>query len=102
MRYARTGIMAEGRRADTAVAPQRYAYTVAPWMIDGVLTFGRVIEGPGVIEHCIEGPEVRFWRRRGVTLDDLCGVHVLCASDGRVLAAYHDLACGAEGPPWSS
>ncbi len=65
-------------------------------LIKAALRFGRAIETPGLTEHVVEEPEVRFWRRHGVSLELARGVRVFCDEEGEVYLVFRAHDC--EGP----
>jgi hypothetical protein len=62
-------------------------------MIDMSILCGREVYVGQKILYVIGRNEIAAWRRQGVRIDHLDGIHVMCALDGVVLNAYrnHDL-----------
>ncbi len=93
MRSVHTKTGQRRKPAAGALSPCGCGHRLPAVLIKLALKFGRVIEAPGMIEHVVDEPELRFWRMRGIRLEVARGVRVFCGADGRVLFAYRAHDC---------
>lgn len=78
----------------TEHAQQRMnARRLPAYAVQAVMTYGRLARVRGAEVFAIGRKEVKRYRKQGIDLKELEGVHVVCGRDGAVLTAYrnHDL-----------
>lgn len=62
----------------------------SPSGIHSVLMYGRVAHARKAMIHVVGRKEVARYRRVGVDISDLEGVHVVCSTDGAIITVYRN------------
>ena len=58
--------------------------------INRVLTFGRVVHARGATLYVIGRKEIKRYMDRGIDLDDLHGMQVICSKNGTIMTLYRN------------
>lgn len=61
-------------------------------VVEQAMLYGRETLGSDTVMYVVGRAEVAAWRREGVRIDHLEGVHVVCAPSGAVITAYRNRA----------
>lgn len=64
--------------------------TISLAMVEAVMLYGREVRGHDTVIHVVGRRDARCWRMRGVRIDDLEGIHVVCSGDGVVITVYRN------------
>lgn len=64
--------------------------TISHAMVESVMLYGREVRGHDTVIHVVGRRDARCWRMRGVRLDHLEGIHVVCSGDGVVITVYRN------------
>ena len=59
-------------------------------LVEQAMIYGREVIGHDTVLYVMGRNEVLEWRREGLRLEHLEGVHVVCSRDGVVITAYRD------------
>lgn len=89
-RFDSKSTLVEPRFTDHALVQIRRR-GIRPLDVAGVVTHGRHVHTRGAEIFVVGRKEIRSCQRRGVQVDELHGLHVVCASDtGAVITAYRN------------
>jgi hypothetical protein len=59
-------------------------------VVEQTMIYGREVIGHDTVLYVVGRNEVAEWRREGLRVEHLEGVHVVCSSAGEVITAYRN------------